>query len=224
MRTAERRGIVALSIVTVVGLLAVAFTLGAAVAGNHDHHARAGEVPAPADIGFAQDMIQHHQQAVVMSDIALQRGSARIQMLANLIRSNQLMEIGQMQGILHAWRKPQLSEERPMAWMHLSAPTSDGGHRSSSHESPEGRGTDRQGMAGMATQAELERLRTLDARAFDRYFLTLMIRHHRGALPMTEAALAAARTGVVKEIAERIRFDQSTEIVQMNNALSALAP
>lgn len=209
------------ALLTVV--LGVGIGIGIASHTDDSTHHGSAEVPSTADIGFAQDMIQHHQQAVTMSDIALQRGSERIRLLANVIRSNQLQEIGQMQGLLSAWSKPWLSETGPMAWTNKAASTDDGdGHEHAGHGSGDQPPDAMPGMAmtmtGMANEQQLQRLRTLSGTAFDRYFLRLMVWHHEGALPMADDALTMATTNAVRDMAARIKFEQSTEIIQMSNA------
>jgi uncharacterized protein (DUF305 family) len=65
-----------------------------------------------SDITFAQLMIPHHEQAVQMADMALQKATTpEVQQLAQQIKDAQDPEIQQMRGWLTAWDAPE-----QMAW------------------------------------------------------------------------------------------------------------
>jgi uncharacterized protein (DUF305 family) len=56
------------------------------------------------DVGFAQDMSVHHRQAVLMAALARERSTdPAIRSIAFDIETNQLEQIGQMQGWLSLW-------------------------------------------------------------------------------------------------------------------------
>src|SRR3546814_6326432 len=73
--------------------------------------------PSPVDVGFAQFMRGHHDQAVVMTQILLGRGTTRLVGLARSIQTAQLIEIGEMKGWLLLWGKPVLPATTSMDWM-----------------------------------------------------------------------------------------------------------
>src|SRR3546814_1278967 len=77
-------------------------------------------------------------------------------------------------------------------------------------------------MQGMASDAELDRLRALVGSERDRLFLQLMIRHHQGALPMAEFAAAHAETPAVRSFAARVVYEQGLEIVRSEEHTSEL--
>jgi uncharacterized protein (DUF305 family) len=91
-------------------------------------------------------MMIHHEQAVVMAQTVRGRADPQVAQLAYGIESNQLLEIGQMQGNLGLWRKPRLPTGEPMAWMH------DADHID--HMTRMGNETG-DSMPGMATQNQL---------------------------------------------------------------------
>jgi uncharacterized protein (DUF305 family) len=166
--------------------------------------------PSAVDVGFAQDMIVHHQQAVLMAASTREHaGSDDIRALAGAIDSAQQREIGQMTGWLQSWGKPLESDRLPMSWMAKEMP----GHM---HDDL-GAGS----MPGMASPAEMDRLVNLTGKRLDVQFLRLMIRHHEGGLPMAKDAASHARTGYVRNAARMMIQDQQREIDQMQILLQA---
>ncbi|MCU1612312.1 MAG: hypothetical protein JWM45_4228, partial [Pseudonocardiales bacterium] len=70
------------------------------------------------DVGFAQDMSVHHRQAVLMAGLARDRSTdPAIRLIAFDIETNQLQQIGQMQGWLSLWNAAPLPTGRYMTWM-----------------------------------------------------------------------------------------------------------
>jgi len=163
--------------------------------------------PGPVDIGFAQDMIVHHQQAVTMAQAVHGRVGPSVQQLATGIELNQLREIGHMQGWLALWDAPQLPSGPPMTWM--DAP----GHHASStgHDMP-----------GLAAQEEVNGLADLKGEALEAAFLRLMIRHHEGGLLMATAAARDAAVPHVRAFAKAMTAEQRQETVTMAALLSSL--
>jgi uncharacterized protein (DUF305 family) len=74
-------------------------------------------------------------------------------------------------------------------------------------------------MPGMATPDELDELRGLSGDELDVRFLQLMIRHHQGAVPMADYALAHADTDVVRRLAQKVIESQSAEVLTMEQML-----
>jgi uncharacterized protein (DUF305 family) len=166
--------------------------------------------PSAVDVGFAQDMMVHHQQAVLMAAYAREHaGSDEVRALAGAIDSAQQREIGQLTGWLQSWGKPLQSDRAPMAWMTDEIP----GHA----HGDVGAGS----MPGMASPAEMDRLVNLTGKRLDVQFLGLMIRHHQGGLPMAKDAASHARTGYVRNAARTMIQDQQREIDQMQALLRA---
>ena len=82
-------------------------------------------------------------------------------------------------------------------------------------------------MPGMLTRAQLEQLDASRGREFDRFFLTFMIRHHRGAVSMVETLFGtqgAAQDETIFKLANDINVDQQTEIDRMEGMLPSLSP
>lgn len=161
--------------------------------------------PGAVDVGFAQDMMVHHQQAVSMSQLVVDRASTPVSTLARQIEAEQSLEIGQLQGLLLAWEKSPVPDGPPMTWM----PGDMAGHPG--HEAMAAMPAGNAVMPGMATQAELDRLRSLTGADLDVSYLQLMLRHHEGGVPMLAYAAQHASTAVVRDLANRILVDQVEE-------------
>ncbi|HZR33907.1 MAG TPA: DUF305 domain-containing protein [Nevskia sp.] len=167
--------------------------------------------PGPVDIGFAQAMRGHHDQAVVMTQILLGGGSTRLASLARTIQTDQLIEIGQMKGWLLLWNKPLLPSRAGMDWMLLGRTPPDAALTRYLADCRASSG----GMPGLASSEELNRLRALDGGERDRLFLELMLRHHQGALPMAHFAARNAETAAVRTLAAQIEVQQAQELGAM---------
>lgn len=180
------------------------------VAGSLTFHANdpgpardsAGNGPNAVDIGFAQDMTVHHQQAVYLSQ--LMQGTGKDPTLAGMAEQiilGQSKEIGILQGWLTLWHAPQLPSGPPMAWMH---------HGSQAMSGMPGMTTSV--MPGMATQEELDRLAELHGDDRDRLFAELMIRHHEGGISMADDAAEHAATQEIQNFAATTSYEQRQEI------------
>lgn len=164
--------------------------------------------PGQVDIGFAQAMSTHHQQAVDMAEIVL-RGhgaSGEIQSLAGSIENTQLQEIGWMGGFLDLWNAPSQPSGGQMAWMTTNMSyyldMSDGSS-----------------MPGMASQTELNQLATMSGTALDIRFAQLMLRHHLGGIEMALYAAQYAATPQVRALANRMVLGESEEATLMQRLL-----
>ena len=141
-----------------------------------------------ADVTFASDMVPHHSEAVQMATMALQQGSnAQVKQLATAIKGGQDPEINLMAG----WGAPV-----PAA----GSMTGMGGNAS---------------MPGMMTGAENQQLSSANGPAFDRLWVTLMTKHHKGALTMAQTELGAGRNTDAKALAMKIIGEQTKEIATM---------
>jgi len=147
------------------------------------------------DVMFAQMMIPHHQQAIELSDLALEISQSEdIKNLAQRIKSGQGPEIDEMTRWL---------EEFGLSYMME-------GHDMGAH-----------GMSGMVSDADFETLASLASPEFDVLFLELMIAHHEGALDML-SMIADSSNADVRALAEAIESAQRAEIEEMQGLLTAL--
>jgi uncharacterized protein (DUF305 family) len=168
--------------------------------------------PAPnaADAGFARDMQVHHAQAVEMAmQIHATTQDDELRILSYDIATGQSAQRGQMYEWLAAWGLPQHSGAPLMAWM-----SDADGHGHGGGPAP---ATDAELRAqmGMATDAELAELKEETGTAADCLFLSLMIRHHQGAVEMVDAVLARGSRPQVLQTAAAMKETQSAEIDAM---------
>lgn len=150
--------------------------------------AKDDDSPNSADFTYVRMMIQHHRQALVMTDLVADRAeSSKIKRLARRISAGQKPEIEAMKG-----------------WLRTNGGTADheGGHLHGD-------------MPGMATQDQLDRLRAARGADFDKLFLKLMITHHEGAISMASDVLAKGNNVRVEEMADDVIAQQGAEIQRM---------
>ena len=162
-----------------------------------------------AEAGFARDMATHHAQAVDMSFAVLDNaGDEEVRTLATDIIVTQSTQRGVFMGWLQQWKLPQSSVRPRMAWMP--------GHN---HAVRAGNGTVL--MHGMATDAEVQRLRDAHGVAAEVLFLQLMIRHHEGGIIMARALMDLTDRREVAQMAKSIDEGQRAEIAHMKAMLTA---
>jgi uncharacterized protein (DUF305 family) len=171
---------------------AAATPAAAAVPAGHQHHMTGlpvvtvpkGAPYTEADVHFMQGMIAHHGQAIHMSRLAAERGAnARLVRFATKIDQSQESEISLMQDWL---RENGQTAPKADSWRTISMP----------------------GMLTVEELAQLEKARGVE---FEKLFLTLMIRHHEGALKMVADLVATPRAAQDISVA---MFANDVEIVQ----------
>ncbi|MFE2298983.1 DUF305 domain-containing protein [Streptomyces sp. NPDC059445] len=160
-----------------------------------------------ADAGFARDMAVHHQQAVEMSYIVRDRTKdVEVRRLAYDIAQTQANQRGMLLGWLDLWELPKVSADAPMTWMGMGDMSS---------------GKDGSLMPGMATNAEMKRLGTLNGKQAEVFYLQLMTDHHKGGIHMAEGCVAKCTVGVEKRLAQGMVDAQQSEIKLMADMLKA---
>lgn len=168
------------------------------------------------EVGFAQDMSVHHLQAVTMANWARDHSTdPQVEQLAFDIQSTQTEQIGRMKGWLMLWDQPEQATGASMAWM--TEPMS--GH--SGHGQTAGTPSDGALMPGMATTAELTKLRSLQGKELDVFFLQLMLRHHQGGTAMAEYAQQHSGLPALKALVTSILASQGAEADLMQRMLAS---
>ena len=153
-----------------------------------------------ADTEFAQMMIVHHQGAIEMADLAVDKAANEdVRALAERISAAQGPEIDEMTSWLEAW-----GEEGP--------------------EDADMGGMDHGGMdmGGMDMESAMAELEGLSGAEFDRAFLEMMTEHHRGAVEMAETEVADGENPQAVALAQKIIEDQTAEIAEMEQLLQEL--
>lgn len=145
------------------------------------------------DVGFYQDMITHHEQAVEIAKLAVANGeNTLVREFALEVIIFQQYEIGVMRERLTAWGYGSDRPDTAMAWMGMPVPPD--------------------AMPGLATGEQLEQLRAARGAAADALFLGLMAEHHRGGVHMASYAVTHANTSAARALAARMARNQATEI------------
>jgi uncharacterized protein (DUF305 family) len=174
----------------------------------------ASEVPplrqpyTQADVHFMAGMIPHHAQAVRMTALVPARSSREdVKLMAERMRISQIDEIA----LIQDWLRDRGE----------TVPAADATHHVMDH----GGMQHAMLMPGMLTDEEYARLEAASGVAFDRLFLTLMIRHHEGARAMVNELFAAPGAGqddFVYKFASDVNADQDMEIRRMREILETL--
>ncbi|WP_247706836.1 DUF305 domain-containing protein [Streptomyces liliiviolaceus] len=149
------------------------------------------DTPNSADFDYARMMIEHHTQAIVMTELApKQASSTPVKRLAERIAASQGPEVETMK----AWLKNHGGDKKS-------------GKGSGEHHHDV--------MPGMATDAQLKTLRAAKGKAFDELFLKLMITHHNGAITMATDVLSQGNNIQIGEMADDVIAQQTSEISRM---------
>jgi len=159
---------------------------------NGMHHSSAGKVLSSSDAMFLQMMIPHHEQAVIMSDLAIKISTnKKLLTLAAQIKSAQNPEIVQMK-----------------KWLADDGLGEDPGHSMD-------------GMGGMLSEDELTDLSNSTGKNFDKKFISGMIEHHLGALDMVRM-IEDSKVAELRSFADSITKTQSAEIDLMRKLLTKI--
>lgn len=152
-----------------------------------------GSVPgteSEVDEMFINMMVPHHQGAVAMAKIALERsGRAEIREMANAIISSQEVEITQLKDWKQQWYG---SSETPSM---QAMPGMSGGHP-------------------MNMQADVDALQ-IAPEPFDLAFIDTMIPHHQSAIDAAQMVIDLAVHPEIRELARQVIEAQQKEIDQM---------
>lgn len=146
-----------------------------------------------ADTMFAQGMIPHHEQAVEMSEMMLQKKDipAAVTDLATRIKAAQAPEIETMTGWLKSWKE---------------STTMGAGHS----------------MDGMMGDDDLKQLEAAQGTEAAKLFLTQMIAHHEGAVMMAKTETTDGKNAEAVKLSKDIVTAQEAEIKEMKDLLATL--
>lgn len=160
---------------------------------DDDKYSRQGGMMGSIDAHFIEQMIPHHEGAVAMATLALQKSThAEVKTLASAIIESQTKEIDDMT----AWYKQWFGKDVPEASMGMMK----GGMM---FESGMHMGGD-EDMTALETAAD-----------FDKAFLEAMIPHHQMALMMVQMLESGTDRPEMLQLAKNISVSQSKEIQDM---------
>ncbi|MGU3411474.1 DUF305 domain-containing protein [Microbacterium sp. M1A1_1b] len=152
------------------------------------------------DVTFTQGMLPHHQQAIEMSDMLLDKGSDvddDVVALAKQIKAEQAPEITTMTGWLKAWGEP--TEMSSMSGM--------------DHSSMSG---------GMMSDADMDALDKASAADAGKLYLEQMVQHHTSAVDMAKTEVDNGRNTDAIALAKSIVSSQTEQIDQMKDMLESM--
>jgi uncharacterized protein (DUF305 family) len=156
---------------------------------------------------FLEMMVPHHQGALDMADIALERAERpEIRAMAADILETQTGEIDQMLNWMEAWYGTR--EVPAMADMPMLPGMETMGH--GDHQT-------------MDMAADVAALRAA-SEPFDQAFIDAMIDHHQSAIDASQAALERAGREEIRQLAQAILDAQQREIDQMRAWRAAWYP
>ena len=169
---------------------------------------RADDPPASpmnaVDVGFLQDMLDHHEQALVISNLYLDnqpQGDAAP--YAREVIMFQTRDMGWMRDWLdEEGYAPGAPDRTAMVWMNEPTPVAE--------------------MTGMQTPERLQELSDARGAEADRLFFEIMADHHLGGVHMADAAAANGAREEVVEFAEAVSRNQRIEVVESQRAMERL--
>lgn len=154
------------------------------------------------DAHFIEQMIPHHQDAITMSEIALEKATKpEVKELAENIISAQSKEIDEMK----TWYKDWFGEEVPEDELVMGQ-----------HGMMAGSGMH---MGMMGSEIDIESLE--NAQDFDREFVEQMIPHHQMAVMMANMLKNSTQRSEMKNLADNIITSQTSEIELMRSWLTS---
>ena len=189
-----KKGLVVAGAACIVAGVALAAVLAVYWSPGPDRSQTVGDI----DRHFIEQMVPHHEDAVLMAELALTRAEhPELRQLAENVKRDQSREIDQMRSWYSSWYGVDLPEN-----------DYDG-------DGP-GEGMMDGGMMGMGMMddgTDLEVLQT--ASPFDREFIRQMVPHHQMGIMMAQMVLRGSEHPEVQELARTIIDTQSAEIEQM---------
>jgi uncharacterized protein (DUF305 family) len=156
--------------------------------------------PNAVDIGFLQDMREHHENAVAISFVFLDLPDTRpaLRTVARSVILGQGIDIGRMIQMLREMGQAEANMgDTSMTWMGMSAAVGS--------------------MPGIATSSQLDQLAQSRGSQANQLFVDLMVDHHLGALEMAEYAVTRAAIPEVKGLAKSIVQAQRGEITELRS-------
>jgi uncharacterized protein (DUF305 family) len=165
------------------------------------------EPPAPmnaVDIGFLQDMLDHHDQALVISNLYLDNNAdGDAAPYAREVVMFQTRDIGWMEDWLAEEGYSRGEPDRmAMVWMDEPTPVAE--------------------MRGMQTPERLSELSEARGAEADLLFFEIMTDHHLGGVHMADAAAANGSREEITDFAEAVSRNQRIEVVEYRSAMERL--
>ncbi len=178
----------------------------------------AGAPATAIDQAFIDMMVPHHQSAVEMAELALERAEhEELRPFAEEIIAAQESEISELKDLRLEWfgsaDTPPMDAMPLMPGMEMPDMGDDMGDDAT---------MDMDDDATMDMTTDIEMLRTADP--FDEAFLEAMMPHHQSAIEASQIVLAETQRPEIRSLAEEIIASQQAEIDQMEMWLASWYP
>jgi uncharacterized protein (DUF305 family) len=149
------------------------------------------------DQTFIRHMSTHHEQGILLASIAAERAiEPHLRALSKLMIANQKGEVKILSRLWVSWF------EEPMQICSAQ---------------------ERASMPGLLDTADVANLQSTEAIYFDRLFLDLMAKHHKGAVAMADSQLRNGSDPRLRIMAHAIRHEQQGEVALMQGAAGKAA-
>ncbi|RCV50440.1 DUF305 domain-containing protein [Marinitenerispora sediminis] len=166
-----------------------------------------------ADVEYVLKMIEHHGQALEMTDLVPDRvEDGDLELIADRIAAAQGPEID----VMESWLETNVygpARENPAHQNYC------GLQEQESHHGGDCVPIDHEDMPGMATEEQLAELEAAEGAEFDELFVELMTTHHEGAVSMAEEVLSDGENVLVSQMATDVVAEQRTEIERMRRIM-----
>jgi uncharacterized protein (DUF305 family) len=174
--------------------------------------------PSPltiVDVGFLQDMIDHHEQALVIAHAYLANNpNGKAAPYASEVILYQERDLKRMDGLLRSGHQQRGAPDRmAMTWMGAME------HAGMVMPTEGVRVNQMPGMQPLSRIQELEKLQGNDAA---RVFFQLMTDHHKGGIEMAASASTTASRKAIRDFAAYVVSGQKIEIVEYSQAMTRL--
>jgi uncharacterized protein (DUF305 family) len=165
------------------------------------------EPPTPmnaVDVGFLQDMLDHHEQALLISNLYLDnQPDGPAAPYANEVIMFQTRDMGWMRDWLaEEGYQPGAPDRTAMEWMNEPVPVAE--------------------MPGMQSPERLQQLADATGAEADLLWFEIMTDHHLGGVHMGDHAAANGAREEIIEFAESVSRNQRIEVVEYEGAMRRL--
>ncbi len=156
------------------------------------------------DVGFLQDMLDHHEQALLISNLYIDNNpDGDAVPYAEEVIMFQTRDMGWMRDWLaEEGYAPGAPDRMAMQWMNEPVPVAE--------------------MTGMQTPVRLQELADARGAEADRLFFEIMTDHHLGGVHMADAAAANGARQDIIDFAEAVSRNQRIEVVEYAGAMQRL--
>lgn len=156
------------------------------------------------DVGFLRDMLDHHEQALLISNLYLDdQPAGDAAPYAREVIMFQTRDMGWMNDWLaEEGYAPGEPDRIAMEWMNEPTPVAE--------------------MSGMQTPERLQQLADATGADADRLFFEIMSDHHIGGVHMADHAAANGARPEIVEFAEAVSRNQRIEVVEYEGAMRRL--